>query len=304
MCSTRLALTGLHLAVLLGPLLVAAVALHQLNVLTTRVMWGTFGKSSVVWFTGWLGTPVHELSHAFACVVFRHRIKELVLFRPDPRTDVVGYVHYTWSPRDPWALLGHGFVGIAPLFGGAAVLCVLLFALAPSDVVGALLEVRFTTDPTAFGRQLERMVQSVQIALGSLASWSLLQRPTTWLLAYLTLCVGTHLAPSGPDLKGAWPSLLGLTGLLALLDLGAVLWLDDAGTRWVIGASSLMVPVVAVLAMAATLVAVALVAMWLTATLVSAFTRRGVMGPIRDVLHEPWRLLVVGVVAIAALALA
>lgn len=292
--------TGLHLALLLGPLLLAALVLHQLNVLTTRVLAGTFGTGAVVWFTGWLGTPVHELSHAAACVLFRHRIQELVLFRPDPATGVVGYVRYTWSPRDPWALLGHGLVGVAPLFGGALALAALLFLLAPSEALRALLPLELASDTAAFTAQLGTWGERAQVGAAALLQPELWRRPTTWLLAYLTLCIGTHLAPSGPDLKGAWPSLLLLVALLGLADLALVLSLPDGSTAWALAAASLLVPVVAMLTLAALLVGAALVGVLLVATAWSAIRGRGVFTPLRTLFVEPWRLAAVGAVGIVA----
>lgn len=295
-----LQVTAVHLAMLLGPLLLAAIVLHQLNVLTTRVLGGTFGAGAVVWFTGWLGTPVHELSHAAACVLFRHRIQELVLFRPDPATGVVGYVRYTWSPRNPWALLGHGLVGVAPLFGGALVLAASLFLLAPDEVGRSLFHPELASGPAAFTTQLSDGLTRVQDAAALLLETDLWSRPSTWVLAYLTLCVGTHLAPSGQDLKGAWPSLTLLLGLLAVADLVLVLSLDGQGTQWVLLAASLMVPVAAILTLAALLVGAALVVVLIVATAWSAITGAGLLTPLRRVVREPWRLLAVGSVLVAA----
>lgn len=310
-----LRVTALHFALLLGPLVLAAGVLHQLNVLTTRVLGGTFGAGAVIWFTGWLGTPVHELSHAAACVLFRHRIKELVLFRPDPETGVVGYVRYTWSPRNPWALLGHGLVGVAPLFGGAVALAALLFLLAPGEIVHSLfprstfpLSSRLDLTPSqldtqAFLAQLSGWMVRVEEAAVSLFRPNLWTRPATWLLAYLTLCIGTHLSPSGADLKGAWPSLMILLASLGVVDIVLVSSLGGDATVWVLAASSLMVPVAAMLAVAALLVGVALVGVLVIATAWSTVTGRGPSAPLRMVLAEPWRLTAVAAVGLLAVGL-
>jgi hypothetical protein len=293
-----LRLVVLHLALLLGPLVLAALVLHQLNVLTTRVLGGTFGSGAVVWFTGWLGTPVHELSHAAACVLFAHRIREIVLFRPDPATGVVGWVRYTWSPRNPWALLGHGLVGVAPLFGGALVLGALLFLLGPDESGKAMFLPMPTSFPDASSAALTGWLIRVQAAAALLFDADPWTRPSGWLFGYLVLCVGTHLAPSGQDLKGAWPSLLLLVGLLILVDLVLISTLGDRGTALVFAAASWTAPVAALLALAALLVGAALVAVWLVATAWSAITGRGILGPLRMLADEPWRLLAVGGVVV------
>ena len=299
-----LKLTALHLALLLAPLTLAAVVLHQLNVITTRVLGSAFGSGAVIWFTGWLGTPIHELSHAAACALFRHRIQEIVLFRPDPESGVVGYVRHSWSPRNPWAVLGRGFVGIAPLFGGAAVLALVLFLLAPRDLVDGLFRLELAADTSAFAAQLAAWVDRVQQGARALVDPRHLTRPASWLLAYLALCVGTHLAPSGADLRGAWPSLGALVALLAAADLALVLALGPAGTRWILAAASLTVPVVAVLALASLLVGAALAVVFVAASAWSALTGRGIGAPLRVVLAQPWRLAAVGAVVALAVRLA
>jgi hypothetical protein len=225
----------------------------------------------------------------------------LVLFRPDPATGVLGYVRYTWSPRDPWALLGHGFVGVAPLFGGALVLAALLFALAPEELARSWLAVELAGDRAAFEVQLGDGLVRVSDAVGALLAPGLWALPKTWVLGYLALCVGTHLAPSGPDLRGAWPSLAVSVVLLGLVDLGIGLALGDAGAAWVLAAASLMVPVAAVLALAAALVGAALVGVLGVATVWSTVTGRGLLAPLGAALGEPWRLVVVGAVGTVAL---
>lgn len=297
-----LRLVAAHLALLLGPLVVAAVVLHQLNVLTTRVLGESFGSGAVVWLTGWLGTPVHELSHAAACVLFAHRVRELVLFRPDPATGVVGYVRYTWSPRNPWALLGHGLVGIAPLFGGALALAGLLFLLAPGETVARLLRPELAGDVGAFGALVAGWLARVEDQAAVLLDPAWLVRPRAWLFGYLALCVGTHLAPSGADLRGAWPSLALLTALLGLADLALVATLGDAGTRYVLWAASLTAPLAALLALAALLVGGAFVVVLAAATAWSML-RGAPLAPARAALRQPWRLAVVaGIGALAVVA--
>ena len=64
------------------PLLVFAWIIHQIERLTQRRLAERFGWRSIMW-TGWLGTPIHELSHAIMCLAFRHRIDEMALFEPD-----------------------------------------------------------------------------------------------------------------------------------------------------------------------------------------------------------------------------
>ena len=66
---------------LMGAVLLVGVLLE----LTTSRFLANTGRGGRTFFivTGFLGTPVHELSHAAMCRLFGHRIKRIRLFAPD-----------------------------------------------------------------------------------------------------------------------------------------------------------------------------------------------------------------------------
>ena len=80
--SNLLVETAKLLFIFLAPFVGFALIIHWLERITQRRLVERFGWHSVLW-TGWLGTPIHELSHAFMCRVFQHRIDEIALFEPD-----------------------------------------------------------------------------------------------------------------------------------------------------------------------------------------------------------------------------
>jgi hypothetical protein len=214
------------LGLLLGPALVAALGLHWAERRLTRGLMAVAGRHAVL-VTGWLGVPVHELSHALMCLLFRHRIQKLVLFHPDPKTGTLGYVTHSWDRRNPWQVVGSFFVGMAPLLGGAGVILGLHALLLPGALV--LPAVHFPAALgdgagwTDFGNGLWTGVQATGRATFSperLASWPL------WAFLYLTLCVGSHVSPSREDLKGSW------VGGLAFL----ALWVLGGGAALALGA--------------------------------------------------------------------
>ena len=73
------------LPVALGLLALLTLLLHLVERRVSRRLSHRFGWRSVL-VTGWLGVPLHELSHLAMCWVFRHRIVAYRLFDPDPRT--------------------------------------------------------------------------------------------------------------------------------------------------------------------------------------------------------------------------
>ena len=203
--------TGRQVALILGPLALAAGALHLVeNQLTGRLV-SRLGWRSI-WLTGWLGVPLHELSHAATCLLFGHKVKRMRLFAPDRATGRLGDVQHAYDPKSPWQQLGRFFIGIAPLLGGSLALWALSATLGPAGV---------GFEPLAAGSGPAEAA-SAAVAQGAalfrgLADPDVLGRWTTWVFLYLCLCVGAHMAPSGTDIKGgAFGLALALAALLAV----------------------------------------------------------------------------------------
>jgi hypothetical protein len=179
------------------------------------LLYRAIGLKGVVTWTGWLGTPLHELSHYVVGKVFFIEITRIKLWEPDPDDGVLGYVRYR-VPQLRWSelhkVVGTFLMGVAPLFGGALFLLAALH-LSSVDTTTLFAEARRfavlaeSAPPDAVGRgfaSLTRAVYSTVFSAG-LGSW----RP--WLFLYLAMCVGAHLAPSRADLQG------GFGGFLVLL---------------------------------------------------------------------------------------
>ena len=73
----------------LGPLLALGVALFAVQRWSQRFWTQALGWRGVVYATGWLGTPVHELSHWLVGRLFGVKILEVRPFKPDERTRVL-----------------------------------------------------------------------------------------------------------------------------------------------------------------------------------------------------------------------
>lgn len=223
---------------LVGPAAAASVVLHVIERRMTRGLMRLAGRRAVL-VTGWLGVPVHELSHAAMCVVFRHRIDRIVLFHPDPKSGTLGYVAHAWDQRSPWQVIGAFFVGVAPLIGGAAVILVLLELLLP----GAL---RIPAAPAADWSDAEAWIATAT-EIGRSAEWTARSMFSTerlahwrlWAFLYAALCVGSHISPSPQDLRGG---LLGGLAFFALLAIGGAIAVvsgsGDAMTRLALAAGT------------------------------------------------------------------
>ena len=155
----------------LAPLLVGIV-LHFTATWLQRELSYWIGEKAFAYITA-PGVIVHELSHAFCCLIFAHKIKELVLFRPS-KDGTLGYVKHAWNPRNIWAILGNAWIGTAPVWMGGA-------------LVFFLFEHTFTSQ---------------------LPWQKALQEPIAWLWIYLIFAIGAHARLSLLDIQGAWFSML------------------------------------------------------------------------------------------------
>jgi hypothetical protein len=192
------------LLVLVAPFALFTLLIHFLERLIQMRLASRFGWKSVLW-TGWLGTPIHELSHAVLCKVFRHRIDEIALFEPDRRSGRLGFVRHSWVKGNWFEEVGNFFIGMAPLVGGSLALGGLLWFFFPEAVPNMI-------DSSGIGDGAEAIestsvtgmiIASVQSLVTDLLSPSNLLSWKFWLFTYLVLCVGSHMAPSRSDYDGA-----------------------------------------------------------------------------------------------------
>ena len=186
------------LLIVLAPFVAFAIVIHWIERITERRLAERFGWKSVLW-TGWLGTPIHELSHAFMCWVFRHKIKEIALFEPDRNSGRLGYVLHSFDPRNRFQRVGNFFIGIAPLVGGSIALAVLLWMFYP-DAARSAIEL---TGQNAEGDAIGKSIGIATTIFGNVINGQNFFTLRFWAFIYLVLCVGTHMAPSPSDYEGA-----------------------------------------------------------------------------------------------------
>ncbi len=111
--------TGTELFFLLGPVCLLAFAMHCVS----RALCRQFGHRVTAYLTGWLGTPVHEIGHAAAGILFGFRILEMKLWRPAARDGILGYVRMAPpGVGDPRRAVGPFFIGTGPLLFGATLI--------------------------------------------------------------------------------------------------------------------------------------------------------------------------------------
>lgn len=224
----------LLLGVVFGPFALFTFCIHWLErIIETRLM-ERFGWKSVLW-TGWIGTPIHELSHAAMCLLFRHKIKKLVLFEPDPYTGRLGYVMYHPTKKNSlYQNIGFFFIGIAPLIGGSLVLTLLVTILYPDSIRAAMAvageSAKQSIESSEGGTNPNVISQTLAIVSAiffEIVQVSNLLTVKFWLFIYGVLCVGSHMAPSPSDYEGAKKGLFFFASLVLGILLIVILFQSD-----------------------------------------------------------------------------
>ena len=187
---------GVLLAICL-PFAAFAVVVHFLERTGQRQLAQRFGWKSVMW-TGWLGTPVHELSHVVACLLFRHRVDEVALFQPDEKSGRLGYVRHSYRSKNWFEELGNPFIAMAPLIGGSLVLLILVKVFYGDATSLQSISSADTAEANPTG-----LLTAVSSVLGNVIRVEHLATLKFWVFMYLVLCIGSHMAPSRTDYYGA-----------------------------------------------------------------------------------------------------
>ena len=173
--------------------------------LINRLFYANFGGSgrAVCYATGFIGTPVHELSHALMCLVFFHRITEIRLFQiSDDGT--LGYVNHSYNPRNVYQRIGNFFIGVAPILCISAILYAAVYLLLPT----------FASEVAELGAtgSVGAIWSSVKAFFVGVTSWQ------WWVFVIIGMLLALHMNLSGADIKGAWSGLIVLLVVVAIVD--------------------------------------------------------------------------------------
>jgi hypothetical protein len=258
---------GIQLLVLLGTLLVLVAILTVASGIVCRLAVELVGRRLYLWLFAWLGAAVHEVSHAALCVLFGHRITEMRLFEPDPATGRLGYVRHAYSPRNPYHLVGNFFIAIGPVVAGSAVIALAAWLLLGSGEGAAQASAPVAAGKEGAWSEASRLVGHLGAGVTRLGDMigSVGRRP--WYVnaafAWIAFSVGSLMALSPEDMKGALHGLLAIAVLVYLANVVALLAVGAPLTRYAWGASRHMGFGTSVMALAAVLDAAMALALWL-----------------------------------------
>lgn len=197
-------LSLIELGWILSVPIIAASVLWLANELYYRAF-GRY-KHRAILTTGVIGTPIHELAHAFTATLFGMKVTKVVFFRPDPVSQTLGYVNYQYNPKNFVHRLGMLFTGLAPLFFGAY-LVFILFNMTGLPNLHSYFVLSDYRGVSGEG-SAHAIVAWASALVGSLTTWS------AGAAALLAVMIGAHSTPSYADLKG---SLQGVAAVFVVL---------------------------------------------------------------------------------------
>ena len=206
---------GKLIVLTLGTFIACGFAVRLCSFLFHRLMGG--GSTLIFDVTSTVGTPIHELGHAFMCLIFGHTIQEVRLWiPPSNRNGVAGYVSHRYNKRNLWQSFGNLFIGLGPIFSGLAVVILALYLCLPNQWNAYLASSRAL---------IEQGATLNEIWLGALSLFQSIPNAfaeNAWRTAIglaIIFAVSMHIDLSAADIKssaGAFPLYLGLLLIFAI----------------------------------------------------------------------------------------
>lgn len=203
---------------LFGMLMILGIILYFLARFTRNTYALTLGHRAELFTTAWLGTPIHELGHAFFCLIFRHEIKEIKLFTPDASDGTLGFVKHAYNPKSIYQRIGLLFIGVGPVLFGSAVIALSYYFLVSNDMqVFSLANIDFITtesEGTWYKTIVFQLLGIWQVFSSLFEVIFTVQNASSknfWIFIFIAVSVSAHMELSLPDLKSA------RSGIIALL---------------------------------------------------------------------------------------
>ena len=198
-----------------GFVLLVGFAISLLN----RLFYRLVGNSrSIIYVTGFIGTPIHELSHALMCILFGHTITDIQFFRLDGQDGTLGYVAHSSDPRNPYQQMGNYFIGVAPIFVGSMILYLLMRLLLPEThhVINVVFEQLSAQSAGIFDWFYD--LGMAVVTVGKSLFVEFVGSVQGWIFFFISMCIALHMNLSLVDVIGTLLSLPIIAVLLVVLN--------------------------------------------------------------------------------------
>ncbi|GKX65895.1 hypothetical protein [Inconstantimicrobium mannanitabidum] len=176
----------------------------------------SFGSKAMM-ITGFIGVPIHELSHALLAIVFGHKIKEIKLLQKPDSNGVMGYVNHSFNKNNLYHQVGNFFIGIAPIFGGGLSIIALMYFIIPGAYNQYLHILIKNLQVKSFNKTIVKgILTSYGELIKTIFSAQNFKNPWFYLFLFLSICIASHISLSHADIKGASKGL-GIMFLILLV---------------------------------------------------------------------------------------
>lgn len=163
----------------------------------------SFGGKALM-ITGFIGVPIHELSHAIMAVVFRHRVTDIKLFQKPDASGVMGYVKHSYSKSSLYQQVGNFFIGIAPIFGGVFSIIALMRFIIPEAYFRLVQILESGLKVTSLNRViLNGIMNSYWELIKNIFSQENFRNPYFYIFLFASISIASHISLSPADIKGA-----------------------------------------------------------------------------------------------------
>ncbi len=212
---------------LFGTIIIFGFILYVLSSITRRIFAKTLGSKTEVYITGWIGTPIHELSHALFCLIFRHKINDIKLF--NTKSDTIGYVLHSYDSRSWYQQMGNFFIGVGPIIMGTLIVYLLFIILAPElkrnifEIPTLKYEQIFNSDILSI---LYYSVSNIFVytynifvnIIKNVIEYSSFKSITFWIFLYLSISIASHMELSPADISHAYKGMIVIFALSLILN--------------------------------------------------------------------------------------
>ncbi|AFM39400.1 hypothetical protein Desaci_0328 [Desulfosporosinus acidiphilus SJ4] len=215
---------------LVGPLFVIGLILGFIERKSNMYFFKAFGYKGIL-ATAWLGTPVHELGHAFMCLIFGHKITDIKLLTLNRSNGTLGYVSHSYNRKSIYQSVGNLFIGMAPLITGIGVLFLCLHFFLPKSfsVYELYLKTQVLSKPADL-TSIREFFNSSALLFRTIFTLSNLLSLNFWIFLVIAICVSSHIALSWADIEGAAQGLIALFFVLfSLSTIGSLLNINTYG---------------------------------------------------------------------------
>ena len=212
---------------LFGSIIVFGFILYVLSSITRRIFAKTLGSKTEVYITGWIGTPIHELSHALFCIIFRHKINDIKLF--NSKSETIGYVLHSYDSRSWYQQMGNFFIGVAPIIMGTLIVYLLFMLLAP-ELKNNIFEMPNLKYKQLFNSEILSIIYysisnifiyTYNIFMNIIKNFTLyapFKSITFWIFLYLSISIASHMELSPADISHAWKGIIVIFALSLIIN--------------------------------------------------------------------------------------